>query len=86
MLDQPSQAHFPAEQDEAGLIDGLPDEDQAAVRQLYRLLHDYCGELAPHMQIIVVDHVEMLDDWFKDAVVERWRDGSALVPQSWLRE
>ena len=86
MLDQPSQAHFPAEQDEAGLIDGLPDEDQAAVRQLYRLLHDYCGELAPHMQIIVVDHVEMLDDWFKHAVVERWRGGSALVPQSWLRE
>ena len=85
MLDQPSQAHFPAEQDESGLIDRLPDEDQAAVRQLYRLLHDYCAELTPRMQIIVVDHVEMLDDWFKDAIVERWRDGRALVPQSWVR-
>ena len=86
MLDQPSQAHFPPERDEGGLIDGLRDEDQAAVRQLYRLLYHYCGELAPHMQIIVVDHVEMLEDWFRDAIAERWREGSALVPQSWLRD
>ena len=86
MLDQPSQAHFPAERDEVALIDGLPDEDQAAVRRLFRLLHRYCRELTPHMQIIVVDHVEMLDDWFRDAIVDRWREGTALVPQSWLRE
>ena len=86
VLDQPSQAHFPPERDEAGLIDGLPDEDQAAVRQLYRLLYRYCSKLAPQMQIIAVDHVEMLEDWFRDAIAERWREGSALVPQSWLRD
>ena len=65
-------------------MDGLPDEDQAAVRQLFRLLHRYCGELAPDMQIIVTDHVELLEEWFTDSMAERWRDGIAFIPQSWL--
>ena len=86
MLDQPSQAHYPPERDEGGRIDGLPNEDQAAVRQLFTLLHDYCGELVPGMQIIVADHVELLEDWFRDSIAERWRDGNALVPRSWLQD
>ena len=65
---------------------GLPDEDQAAVRQLFQLIYHYCGELAPHMQIIVADHVELLEHWFQNSITERWRDGVALVPQSWLEE
>ena len=85
MLDQPSQAHYPPERDKGGRIDELPDEDQVAVHQLFRLLHRYGGELAPDMQIIVADHVELLDDWFRNSIAERWRDGIALVPQSWLR-
>ena len=85
MLDQPSQAHYPPERDEDGRIDGLTDEDQAAVRELFELLYRYCSEIAPDMQIVVTDHVELLDDWFKASIVDRWRDGTALVPQSWLR-
>ena len=84
MLDQPSQAHYPPDRDQDGRMDGLPDEDQAAVRQLFRLLHRYCGELAPDMQIIVTDHVELLEEWFTDSMAERWRDGIAFIPQSWL--
>jgi len=86
MLDQPSQAHYPPERDESGQIGDLPDEDQAAVRQLFALLHDYSREHAPDIQIIVADHVELLDDWFRGSIAERWRDGIALVPQSWLRD
>ena len=52
MLDQPSQAHYPPERDEGGRIDELPDEDQAAVRQLFTLLFHYCDVLSPDMQII----------------------------------
>ena len=84
MLDQPSQAHYPPDRDVDGRIDSLPDEDQAAVRQLYRLIFEYCEEHTPKMQIIVTDHVELLDDWFKQSITERWRDGATLVPQSWL--
>ena len=86
MLDQPSQAHYPPERDAGGRIDELPDEDQAAVHKLFSLLNHYCGALAPDMQIIVADHVELLDDWFRDSIAERWRDGIALVPQSWLKD
>jgi hypothetical protein len=86
MLDQPSQAHYPPERDEGGRIDGLPDEDQAAVRQLFRLLYQYCTQRAPGMQIIVADHVELLDDWFRESIAELWRDGIALIPQHWFRE
>jgi hypothetical protein len=84
MLDQPSQAHYPPERDQDGKIDGLGDEDQAAVHQLYGLLHRY-SEAVPQMQVIVTDHVELLDDWFRGAIIERWRDGIALVPTDWLR-
>ncbi|MDP3115973.1 MAG: DUF3732 domain-containing protein [Phenylobacterium sp.] len=83
MLDQPSQVHYPPERD-VGEIDGKSDEDQAAVARLYRLLFDYCEEHFPCMQIIVMDHVELLEDWFRDSTVQRWRDNIKLVPVSWL--
>ena len=83
MLDQPSQVHYPPERD-VGEIDGKSDEDQAAVARLYRLLFDYCEEHFPGMQIIVMDHVELLEEWFRDTTVQRWRDNIKLVPVSWL--
>ncbi len=86
MLDQPSQAHYPPEKDNEGKLDELADEDQAAVHQLFALLHEYTQKLEPRMQIIVADHVELLDGWFRECIVERWRDGIALVPQSWGTE
>jgi hypothetical protein len=85
MLDQPSQAHYPPDRD-VGEISGDEDEDQVAVARLYRLLWEYCTELNPSMQIIVSDHVELLEDWFRESIVERWRDGIKLVPGSWLRQ
>lgn len=84
MLDQPSQAHYPPDRD-VGEISGGEDEDQAAVARLYRLLSDYCLGQSSQMQVIVTDHVDLLLDWFRDATVERWRDGIKLVPISWLR-
>jgi hypothetical protein len=57
-----------------------------ADNRLARAGHQYCGELGPDMQIIVADHVELLDDWFRESIAERWRDGIALVPTSWLRD
>jgi hypothetical protein len=84
MLDQPSQAHYPRDRD-VGEISGAEDEDQAAVARLYRVLLDYCSEFEPKMQIIVTDHVELMQDWFLAATKERWRDGIKLVPLSWIK-
>jgi hypothetical protein len=85
MFDQPSQAHYPPERDENGRVDGLADEDQAAVQRLFKLLSDCSAQTHSEMQIIVADHVELLEQWFRDAIVERWRDGIKLVPQTWLK-
>lgn len=85
MFDQPSQAHYPPERDENGKVDGLADEDQAAVQRLFKLLSDCSIQSHSGMQIIVADHVELLEQWFRDAIVERWRDGIKLVPQTWLK-
>ncbi|MFX9373906.1 hypothetical protein ABTO04_19495 [Acinetobacter baumannii] len=35
--------------------------------------------------MIVTDHVELLEPWFHDCIVQRWRDGIKFVPQTWLR-
>ena len=84
ILDQPSQAYYPPEQDSEGSLDGLADEDQTAVQRLFRLISDAAGELAPELQIIVMDHADLKRDWFEEAVVERWRRGEKLIPQSWM--
>lgn len=85
MLDQPSQAHYPPERDQNGKIDGLADEDQAAVHRLFQLLWEYSTEDSTRTQIVVCDHVELLDSWFHDSIVQRWRDGITFVPQAWLK-
>ncbi|MGA8909892.1 MAG: DUF3732 domain-containing protein [Acidobacteriaceae bacterium] len=84
IFDQPSQAHYPPERDADGSLDVLGDEDQKAVMQLYKLIADAAVELAPHLQIIVMDHADLKRDWFEQAVVERWRGGRKLIPESWI--
>lgn len=84
ILDQPSQAYYPPEQDSQGSLEGLADEDQTAVQRLFRLISHAAGELAPNLQIIVMDHADLKRDWFEEAVVERWRRGEKLIPQSWM--
>jgi hypothetical protein len=85
IFDQPSQAHYPPERDAEGSLDVLDNEDQTAVFQLFKLIADAAAELAPHhMQIIVMDHADLKQDWFEAAVAERWRGGRKLVPAEWL--
>lgn len=83
ILDQPSQAHYPPERD-VGEISGSDDQDQMAVSRLYETLFDFIQTMDGRMQIIVTDHVELLKPWFRDSIVQRWRDGIKLVPMDWL--
>lgn len=83
MLDQPTQAHYPAENDNST---GLPNEDadRLAVRAMFELMRDAVQDLAPNFQIIVCDHADLPEAWFQEAVRERWRNGAALIPADWL--
>ncbi len=83
MLDQPTQAYYPSEVEQEA---GVPhrDSDKEAVRRMFQLLHDIADELSPQLQIIVCDHANLPEDWFRESVVHNWRNGEALIPQSWL--
>lgn len=83
MLDQPTQAHYPAENDNSS---GLPSEDadRLAVRAMFELMYDAVQDLAPDFQVIVCDHADLPENWFQEAVRERWRNGAALIPAEWL--
>ena len=84
-LDQPSQAYFPAEQDTEGSMDGVgvKDEDRSAVLRMFELMRDVVEDLAPRFQLIVTEHADLNEEWYRDAVVERWRNGTKLVPGGW---
>jgi hypothetical protein len=84
MIDQPSQAHYPPDSD-VGAVSGTEGEDHQAVARLYRTLYDFVTELESTMQVIVTDHVELLQPWFRESMRERWRDGIKLIPSDWLR-
>ena len=83
MLDQPTQAHYPSENDNGS---GLPDEDadRLAVRNMFELMRDVVEELTPQFQIIVCDHADLPEPWFQEAVREHWRRGTKLIPADWL--
>ena len=82
VLDQPSQAHYPADVEEGAAQPS--DEDRAAVINLFKRLYDFNLAHSGRFQIIVVDHVDFKEEWFAAAVSARWRKGVKLIPQSWL--
>lgn len=81
VLDQPSQVYFPADApDDAGLL----DEDRLALTQLIEVIQEVVSQAAPDLQVLLLEHADLEDSWYQDAVVERWRDGAALIPATWI--
>ena len=85
-LDQPSQVYFPAERDDSGSMASLEDEDRTAVVRIFELIRDVVADLSPGLQVIITEHADVTDEWYKAAVVERWRRGAALIPPDWLED
>ncbi|MFD7645664.1 DUF3732 domain-containing protein [Kitasatospora sp. NPDC059795] len=78
MLDQPTQAWLPG-------TGGPPAQaDQEAMADLFRQIDSVVRELAPAFQVIVVDHANLPQPWFQEAVVHNWRGEEKLVPRDWL--
>jgi len=84
VVDQPSQGHYPsamAKQNEEAPVDA----DDAAVSRLYRLMYDFVEANEGKFQIIVVDHADFDEPWFRDSIVEYWRGGDEkLIPAEWV--
>lgn len=79
VLDQPTQAFFPSDQ----TTEQASDRDRQDALAQFELLRDVAEQLDTRLQIIVLDHADFDEPWFDDAVIERWRDGTALIPSSW---
>ena len=83
VFDQPSQAHYPPEAD--GSIASIEDDaDRQAVRKLFSLMAEESSTIGGGFQLIVLDHAHIDEEWFKDAIVEEWRDGRALCLRNGL--
>jgi hypothetical protein len=84
-IDQPSQVYFPEDEDWQRQDDGTPGigEDRQKVERMYKLAYDVVQMLGGQLQIIVTDHANINQQWFQDCVVERWREGTKLVPVAW---
>lgn len=87
-LDQPSQTKFPADVDVTGKLQrqkkGDLDEERADVLDMLKLVDSAVKELNGALQIVLMEHADLDDKWYQDLVVERWRDGSALIPKCWI--
>jgi hypothetical protein len=77
-LDQLTGVYYPPDSPTFGL------EERAKVAHVYRWLFETAREITPGFQLIIVDHADLDEPWFQEAVVERWWGTQALVPQDWL--
>lgn len=84
-FDQPSQVYFPADRDVDGSMGLVPDDDRHRVLQMFRLIFEVAEAVAPGLQVILIEHADINEDWYRDAIVERWRGGKKLVPEDWPR-
>ncbi len=82
-LDQPSQVYFPPEKDVDGSIDLIQNEDRVALRRMFDLVFEATAKLAPNFQVIITEHADLNEPWYQTAIVEKWRNGMALVPEDW---
>lgn len=62
----------------------LEDADRLAVIRLFELIRDVVAELCPGLQVIITEHADVTESWYQSAVIERWRNGAALIPPEWL--
>jgi hypothetical protein len=91
VLDQPTQVYFPSMQEYVALSGTTKetldsDADLDAVGRMFDLLFSICNDLTPNFQIIVLEHANLPDQRYQQAVLEQPWSGigdRALIPESW---
>jgi hypothetical protein len=85
-FDQPSQVYYPTDMDAqaGGSVAQLNDEDRQAIARMFSFIFDVVDSLAPDLQVIITDHADLEEPRYRGAVIERWRNGRALIPASWI--
>lgn len=90
VYDQPSQVYFPKrlaiKEDEVDFDPEWEDEDITAVRKVFSVFASVINGAKGALQVIVLDHASenvwgQIEGVYR---VEEWRNGTKLVPVSWL--
>jgi hypothetical protein len=84
-LDQPSQVYFSSEKDVDGSLSVVSEDDRMAVSRMFQLVFNAVAAIAPGMQVIVTEHADINEEWYRNAVIKRWRGGLKLVFEDWPR-
>jgi hypothetical protein len=79
-LDQASQIGYPPDPE---VNPTAADDERARVARLFKLVFDVTRALAPDFQVVMTEHADLTEDWYQASVVERWRNGAALIPADW---
>jgi hypothetical protein len=75
-IDQPSQVYFPSEREDQG-------QDWDMIHELYNFIFRRVIEHNGNIQVIIVDHANLKNEQFKDAVIEDWQTNDYLIPVDW---
>lgn len=84
-FDQPSQVYFPPEKAFDGSMAGVEEDDRQAVVRMFQFVFNVVSELSPELQVVITEHADIQEDWYQNAIIERWRGGTKLVPDEWPR-
>ena len=84
-LDQLSQVYFPPETDVDGTMSTVSEDDREAVSRMFRFVFDVVNKIAPKFQVVMMEHADINEGSYQEAIVERWRNGLKLVPDDWPR-
>ena len=61
------------------------DSERLAIEKVYKYIVDQVTSANGELQVIVIDHAEIEEPWFKNRIKESWwDDDTALIPKEWI--
>lgn len=83
IIDQPSQAYFPSQNN---MDNQTPtDHDIASVQKIFDFMFNETESLDGQLQVIITEHANLENERYQEAILEVWRDGLKLIPESWYQ-
>ena len=61
----------------------MQNDDRVALRHMFEIVFAAVAKLTPRFQVIITEHADLNEPWYQDAVVEKWRGDTKLVPEDW---
>ena len=93
ILDQPTQGFFVSTEEYKKIIDTnnanqISQDDRQDIQNMFTFFFEACKQLAPNFQIIILEHAQLNNLQYQNALVEEPWNGAdrALIPNSWIED